>query len=125
MGIVLTCLPDAPWGLEELELTSDGSYRYTQRVGDLTIGVGRGSVDAGRAIVIFDALRRSSFPHVPNHAVPPGASLVTLERGTTETASLDYFFGLGLDGYRDVLPALDAIVAEVRRIATRDGSGFP
>ncbi len=114
--------PDAPWGLEELELASDGSYAYTQRVGDVTVGVGQGHVDASRATGIFDALRRSAFPDVPHHSVPPGASVVTLELGATDAASLDYFFGLGLEGYREALPALDALLAEVRRCAVRDGS---
>ena len=52
------------------------------------------------------ALSAAGFPAVPQHNIPPGASLITLSSGNKQ-ASMDYYQGLKFSGYNDVIRLAD------------------
>jgi hypothetical protein len=111
--------PDARWGLQRVELSEDGSYGYQQRRAGQVVQTGSGTIDAGRAKAIFANLARSTFPEVPAHPFPPGASVLTISMPPDRSTSLDRRFGLGLDGYREAISELMTIVSEARTASER------
>jgi len=106
--------PDDPWGLECLELAEDGTFTYRRRrVGQL-VYTRVGAIGMDRSQAIFADLARSSFPEVPAHLSPPGPSMVSISMAPDRTVSLYRKFGMGLDGYREAITELTAIVSEAR-----------
>ncbi len=115
--------PDAAWGLQVLTLARTGRYRYEQRRAGRLIRTGAGDVGAGRAEPVFADLTRSTFPDVPPHQFPPGATIVTIALGSRRQAVLNRWFGHQLDGYREALAALESLVSEARLAA--EGAAEP
>lgn len=86
--------PDSPFGRETLIIGVD-AVRYERRH--------RGHTDTSRASLpnrrwLDEALRNASFPGVPDHGIPPGSGLVTLE-AEGDVATMDYFAARKFKGY--------------------------
>ena len=106
--------PDAPWGLECLELAEDGAFTYRRRRAGQLVCSRVGAIGVDRAKAIFADLARSSFPNVPAHRSPPGPSMVSISMSPDRTVSLSQRFGMSLDGYREAISELTAVMSEVR-----------
>jgi hypothetical protein len=107
--------PDAPWGAERLRVTSDGTLTYEHRHRGERRTV-RGAIERTRAASIFDHLARSTFPVMPKHPFPPGASIMTLRREAdrTEEVRFQSFFALDLPGYGELVTELESLAAALR-----------
>lgn len=109
--------PDAPWGSDHLWLRQDGAVRYENRDHGRQRVVA-GSLALARVSGVFAALDASSFPKVPDHRIPPGASLAELtleeENGQTASQRFHYYFAESLPGYDDLLAMCTELAKALR-----------
>lgn len=108
--------PDAPWGLEVLSVASGGAVRYENRDHGRRRVVG-GAVSRSRAEHLFDLLAASSFPVIPKHRFPPGASIVRLSLrsgGQSQTLDFDQYFAEELPGFGELLSECDSFARAIR-----------
>ncbi len=109
--------PDAPWGLELLSIASDGTVRYENRDHGRCRTV-FGVVPQAKSQHLMDLLAASSFPAVPKHRFPPGASIVQLDLrfgDASQTAEFDQYFAEGLPGLGELVAECDALAAAIRK----------
>jgi hypothetical protein len=109
--------PDDPWGAEEIRLRRDGQITYANRHRGKQVSR-RGRIDETRTAAIFDHLVSSTFPKIPEHLFPPGASIVglRLERGDVrDDVRFDSFFALRLPGYGDLVRDFQSLAAALRK----------
>jgi hypothetical protein len=106
--------PDARWGLEIVTLADDGRYTFMLRRSGRLIAIHTGTIATARVDAVLQALSRSTFPNVPAHPFPPGASVLAVSMPPDRRVQVDRRFGLGLDGYREAIPLLMELIAEAR-----------
>lgn len=101
--------PDAPWGYQRVTLSSDGQLEYEQRDrGKHRVIKGRVNPERVRALHAY--LRQTSFPSPPQSTFLPGASLIVLTvEPQKQRMLIDYFTGLKLDGYRELIRELGGL----------------
>lgn len=109
--------PDARWGLLVLTLADDGRYTLLLRRAGRLLSAATGNFDSALAAAVFDALDRSTFPQMPAHAFPPGATVLAISMPPDRRVEVDRRFGLGLDGYRDAIAALMDLTQRARAAA--------
>jgi hypothetical protein len=106
--------PDSPWGLLRLRLGSDGPLAFEQRNRGV-VRTRRGRVDPSRVDDVLASLQRTAFPSPPQDRFKPGASIlrITIEPDGAHV-DVDYFAGLKMEGYRDVISALSELNGALR-----------
>lgn len=108
--------PDAPWGSDHLRLRDDGTVRYENRDHG-RLRVSAGSLSRDRVARVFAALDASGFPKLPEHRIPPGASLAQLtvvDRGRSDSQRFHYYFAEGLSEYEDLLLTCTGLARALR-----------
>lgn len=109
--------PDSPWGYQRVSVTTDGLLEYERKAGRRSEIV-RGRIDPDKVVAIQTALGRTTFPQPPQATFGPGGSVCALTRSPPrERVLIDYFDGLRMEGYRDVLRELTGL-----RNALREGN---
>lgn len=109
--------PDAPMGRERLALSADGTYSYERKRARVPDVRATGVIDPARVRNVVAHLERSSFPLVPAHSFPPGAGPVRISMGSA-SVELDEYFGEELDGYREALEELNAMLRDAGKQAS-------
>jgi hypothetical protein len=106
--------PDAPWGLETIEISSEGRLVYEHRNRGKNRSL-HGRVDAERCRRIIAALRSTTFPEPPQLQFVPGASMlgISLDNPAGKVC-IDYFDGQQYLGYREVIRELSALNTALR-----------
>ncbi|KAB2911385.1 MAG: hypothetical protein F9K40_00915 [Kofleriaceae bacterium] len=113
--------PDAPWGLQRLRISNAGDLRYEHRNRGRNRTVS-GRIDPARCRRVFEALSSTAFPAPPQTSFLPGASGLVIECDAPRgRVIVDYFDGLKMDGYRDVISELSGLNAALR---TGDKTAF-
>jgi len=100
---------DSPWGFQRVRISTAGDleYEHRSRSGQRVV---RGRVDVARARGVFAALARTRFPEPPQATFKPGTSVLALTVAPPGARVLiDYFDGLDMDGYRDVIRELSGL----------------
>ncbi len=112
--------PDAPWGYQEIRISTAGRLEYEHRNRGQNRFL-RATVDAGRCRRVFEALRSTGFPAPAQESFLPGGSLLVISTNATPSGRVvvDYFDGLKMDGYRDVIGELSELNTALR---TRDST---
>ena len=106
--------PDAPFGLETLELTESGALAYERRRGDVRTPI-VGNVDPARFQQVVSALKSTAFPSPPQARFAPGASVVRITTmPSQQNVSVSYFEALRMEGYSDVVRELSKLVEALR-----------
>jgi hypothetical protein len=112
--------PDSRWGRQTLRLAADGRYLYERRRLS-EHQEARGAIAAGRASEVFAELKRSTFPLVENHDVPPGATTLTFRisdrsepADDDSSVSMDRRFALSLPHYREAIGVLQELTDALR-----------
>jgi hypothetical protein len=103
-----------PVGRQLLELDANGNLKYI-RQRNVVLAELVGHVAPTRFKDIVAALKRTAFPSPPQKSFLPGASVVAITAlPSKESISISFFEALKLDGYRDVVRALDQLVDALR-----------
>jgi hypothetical protein len=107
--------PDAPWGYQQLRISTLGRLEYEHRNRGRNTFM-RAWVDAERCGRLFDALQSTSFPAPPQESFVPGASVLVISTNASPSGRvlIDYFDGLEMDGYRDVIGDLSDLNTALR-----------
>ena len=76
----------------------------------------RAHVDVQRCGRMFEALRSTSFPAPPQESFLPGASVLVISTNASPSGRVlvDYFDGLQMDGYRDIIRDLSDLNSAIR-----------
>lgn len=107
--------PDSPWGIETLRLSRDGELEYERRRAGKIMETAHGHVDADRVAALIGALARTDFPAPPQEFFPPGASVCTLiTEPPFRRMDIELSSGLRLDGYSEILKALNGLCTHLR-----------
>jgi hypothetical protein len=100
---------DSPWGFQRVCVSTDGQleYEHRSRAGRRIV---RGTVDGERVKALRREFSRTSFPQKPQETFQPGASIIRLTT-TPPTCSvlIDYFDGMKMDGYREIIRELSEL----------------
>lgn len=97
--------PDGPWGREILRIEASGYFSYENR----HRGSGKrveGVINASQLREIGDHFRLAGYPSVPDHDIPPGASVVAFDvdaAGERHCLQMDYYAAKKFPGYRELL----------------------
>ena len=107
--------PDAPWGYQQLRISTLGRLEHEHRNRGRTAFM-RARVDAERCGRVFEALRSTSFPAPPQESFLPGASVLVISTNASPSGRVlvDYFGGLEMDGYRDIIRDLSNLNTAIR-----------
>lgn len=100
---------DSPWGFQRVRVSTDGQLEYEHR----ERGVRRvvtGSIDGKRVVALREALHRTTFPQKPQEKFRPGTSILRITMSPpTYSVLIDYFDGMKMEGYRDVIRELSEL----------------
>lgn len=100
---------DSPWGFQRVRVSTDGSLEYEHRARGTQRSL-RGAVDGERVKQLDAALGRTTFPQKPQEKFRPGSSVIRLTTSPpTYSVLIDYFEGMKMDGYREVIGELSAL----------------
>lgn len=112
--------PDSAWGRERLSLSRAGELVYERRERGTAVTV-RGHVSPARVDALLEALSRTTFPAMPQASFPPGATVCKIGVGPTPAASMliEYYAGLELPGYGDLLRQLGDLATALRDSETQ------
>lgn len=100
---------DSPWGFQRLRVSTDGRLEYEHRSRG-THRSASGTIDPDRVVALQQALGRTSFPEKPQETFLPGTSVIRLTMTPpTYSVLIDYFEGMNMDGYRDVIRELSEL----------------
>jgi hypothetical protein len=117
--------PDAPYQ-ERIELADDGDIHYVRWRGDHRVER-HVRAHASVAQAMFAALEQSGFPAVPEHNVPPGASLMEIrlnEAQQTRSAYVDLYKGMSFLGYGEILRRMNDWARWLRDPAATPNADF-
>jgi hypothetical protein len=107
--------PDAPWGSETISVTRTGDFEYERRRSGQVRQRLEGSIDTSLFSMLLSALSRTAFPRQPQTMFPPGASVCTIvTQPPFQSAHVEYYDGLRLEGYGDLLRTMNSVCAAVR-----------
>lgn len=100
---------DSPWGFQRVRVSTDGQVEYEHRARGAQRVV-RGTIDGERVKAVRDALFRTSFPRKPQEKFRPGSSIIRITASPpTWSVLIDYFDGIKMDGYREVIRELSEL----------------
>lgn len=107
--------PDAPWGYQQVRLSTAGRLEYEHRNRGQNRFV-RGIVDVGRCRRLLEALQSTNFPAPPQASFLPGGSVLAIATNASPSGRVlvDYFDGLKMNGYGDVIRELCGLNAALR-----------
>ena len=101
--------PDSPWGYQRVTLATDGQLEYEQKERGAQRIV-RGRVNPERVRALRTTLSLTQFPSPPETTFAPGSSVIVLSiQPGNQRMLIDYFTGLRLDGYRDLIRELSGL----------------
>jgi hypothetical protein len=101
--------PDSPWGFQRVRVSTDGKLEYENRSRAGTRAL-RGTIDGERVRAIRQAFSRTTFPQKPQEKFRPGSSVIRLTTTPpTYSVLIDYFEGMKMDGYRDIIRDLSEL----------------
>jgi hypothetical protein len=108
--------PDSRWGLQTIRLSRLGKLHYQNRRRDVRLLEVEGDVARAKVEGLIDALRKTGFPEPPQASFEPGAGVCRLgvEASTPAFVLVDFYVGLELPGYAEVLQALADLNASLR-----------
>lgn len=100
---------DSPWGYHRLSVATNGSLEYEHRARGVHRSL-RGTVDGERVKLLDAALGRTSYPQKPQEKFRPGGSIIKIATSPPAySVMIDYFEGMKLDGYREVIRDLSEL----------------
>lgn len=102
--------PDAPWGYQQIRLSTAGRLEYEHRNRGQNRFV-RGTVNVDRCRRLLHALQSTSFPAPPQSSFLPGGSVLSIATNASPSGRVlvDYFDGLKMSGYSDVIRELSGL----------------
>lgn len=100
---------DSPWGFQRIRVSTDGQLEYEHRSRTGTRVV-RGTVDGERVKALRGEFGRTTFPQKPQETFQPGTSIIRLTvTPPTSSVLIDYFDGMQMDGYREIIRDLSEL----------------
>jgi hypothetical protein len=107
--------PDDPIGREILSVAENGDVSYEHRRKGTRAR--HGMISEERVAKLLEYLAQSTFPDIPEHSIPPGASLMTLRREGRSAAEATFrsYFAYRLPGYGDLLRACEQLATALRK----------
>lgn len=100
---------DSPWGFQRVRVSTDGQleYEHRSRAGKRVV---RGTVDGERVKALRREFSRTTFPQKPQETFQPGSSIIRLTTTPpTYSVLIDYFDGMKMDGYREIIRELSEL----------------
>lgn len=104
--------PDAPWGLQRVRLSRAGNLDYERTQRGATTAV-RGRVEGAKVDSLLSVLAGTTFPDPPQSSFPPGSSVCRISIGAS-WVDVEYYSGLRLPGYGEVLKTLNDLTTALR-----------
>lgn len=105
---------DSPWGFQRLRVSTDGTVEFEHRARGIQ-NTTQGTVDPELVRAVRAALSTTTFPQKPQETFLPGTSIIKIATSPpTYSVLIDYFEGMKLDGYRDVIRALSELSNALR-----------
>lgn len=108
------------FGMERVELGGSGQLDYEQKLGTLTKRVS-GTFNPAKFHEVIGSLVKTTFPVEPQATLVPGASMIRITAlPLNQSVVINYFEALRMTGYKELVTALQKLIAALRDSRTQD-----